>query len=98
MVMEVDLTMDGGHTMQCMHEILLNCMLENYIILLTNVTPIYFILKSWWILMPMTNCISLVSSVYHPNSCWIFKLFLYLVYHQYMISYFIPYSFIIIIL
>ena len=38
--MEKDLTLGGGHTVQYTHDILQNCTLGTYIILLTNVTPV----------------------------------------------------------
>ena len=39
MVMEGDVTLDGEHTVQCTDDVLWNCVPENYVILLTNVTP-----------------------------------------------------------
>ena len=38
--MEEDLTLCGEHTIQYTGDVLQNCTLENYIILLTNVIPI----------------------------------------------------------
>ena len=38
--MEGDLTWGGEHTIQDTDDVLYNCTLESYIILLTNVTPI----------------------------------------------------------
>ena len=46
MVMEEDLTLGGGHTMQYTDHILNKCTLDTYMILLTNVTTINLILKS----------------------------------------------------
>lgn len=40
-----DSTLDGEHTIKFKDDVLLNCMLKIYIILLTNVTPIILILK-----------------------------------------------------
>lgn len=34
--------MGGEHTMQCIYDVLLNCALETYLILLINLTPILF--------------------------------------------------------
>ena len=39
LVTEDDLTLGGGHTMQCIDHVSQKCILEIYIILLTNVTP-----------------------------------------------------------
>ena len=44
MVMEGDLTWSGEHTIQYTDDVLQNCTPETYIIL-TNVTPVNFILK-----------------------------------------------------
>ena len=43
MVMEDDLTLGGGHTMQYTDHVSQKCALELYIILLTNITPINLI-------------------------------------------------------
>lgn len=43
--MEGYLTFGGEHTMKYIHGVLLNCILEAYIILLSNVTPIDLIKK-----------------------------------------------------
>lgn len=40
MVMESDLTLGGKHTIQFTEDLLLNCTVETYVILLTKVTPI----------------------------------------------------------
>ena len=40
MVMEDDLTLGGGHTMQYTDHVSYKCMLETYIFVLINVTPI----------------------------------------------------------
>lgn len=40
MMMEGDLTLDGKHIMQYTDNVLKNCILEIYIILLSNVIPI----------------------------------------------------------
>ena len=40
MVMEDDLILSGGHTMQYTDDVSQNCALETYVILLTNVTLI----------------------------------------------------------
>ena len=45
MVTEGDLTLGGEHTMQYTDDVLQNCKLEIYIILLTNVTSINLIFK-----------------------------------------------------
>ena len=45
MVMEGDLTLGGGHTMQHTGDVSQNYALETWIILLTNVTPINLIKK-----------------------------------------------------
>ena len=39
MLMDGDYTLDGEHTVQHTDDVLQNCTLETYIILLTNVTP-----------------------------------------------------------
>ena len=39
-MLEGDLTWGGEHTIQDTDDVLYNCTLESYIILLTNVTPI----------------------------------------------------------
>ena len=39
MVIKEDLTWGGQHTVQYTDDVLQNCILETYIILLTNVTP-----------------------------------------------------------
>ena len=41
MVTEGDFTLGGEHTIQYTDDVLQNCTLETYIILLTNVTPVY---------------------------------------------------------
>ena len=43
MVMEDDLTLSGGHTVQYTDLVLQKCAVETYMILLTNVTPINLI-------------------------------------------------------
>lgn len=43
--MEGNLILHGEHTIQYMHEILLNCMFKTYKVLLTNITPNKFNLK-----------------------------------------------------
>ena len=45
MVIEGDLTWGGEHTIQYTDDVLQNCILETYIILLTYVTPINSIKK-----------------------------------------------------
>ena len=45
MVTKGNLTLGGEHTMQYTHDALLNCTLETYIILLTNVNLIILIKK-----------------------------------------------------
>ena len=45
MVMEGDLILGGKYSMQYTDDVLQNCTLETYIILLANVTPINIILK-----------------------------------------------------
>ena len=40
MVIKEDLTWGGQHTVQYTDDVLQNCILETYIILLTNVTPV----------------------------------------------------------
>ena len=40
MIMEGDLPLGGEHTIQYTDDVLENCALETYIIVLTNVTPI----------------------------------------------------------
>ena len=45
MVTEDDLTLGGGHTLQCTGHVSQKYMLETYIILLINVAPINLILK-----------------------------------------------------
>ena len=47
MVIEIDLTLGGGHTTQFTDNVSQNCTLETYIILLANVTPINSILKKF---------------------------------------------------
>lgn len=43
MAAEEDWTLGGEHTMQCIHNVLLNSTLEGYTILLINVIPINLI-------------------------------------------------------
>ena len=43
--MEGNLTLDGEHTIQYTGDVLQNCTLETYILLLTNVTPVNSIKK-----------------------------------------------------
>ena len=43
MMMEDDLTLSGGHTVQYTDLVLQKCAVETYMILLTNVTPINLI-------------------------------------------------------
>ena len=45
MVVEGDLTLGGEHTIQYANDVLQNCTLEPYIILLTSVTPINSVFK-----------------------------------------------------
>lgn len=45
MMMERYITLGRGHTMQYMDDVSQNCILEIYIILLANVTPIHLIKK-----------------------------------------------------
>lgn len=61
MVTERDQTLGGEHTMQCTDDILQNCTLETYVMLLTNVTTKNLILKSIYsrYLPSISNSISL---------------------------------------
>ena len=43
MVMRDDLTLSGGHKMQYKDHVSQECILETYVILLTNITPINLI-------------------------------------------------------
>ena len=45
-MVEEDLTLEGGHSMKYADDVKQNCMLQTYIIVLINVTPVNFNIKN----------------------------------------------------